>query len=162
MLISSTEKDFLKIAVVNRYAEKEKPVVGFIYGFGLKKGAFASSIAHDSHNIIAIGTNDQDLAAAINLVIKNKGAVVAVDQEEQLVLPLNVAGIMSSAEAKIVAEGYEAVNKMVKKMGCPLKSPLMTLAFMALLVIPELKIGDKGLFDVNNFNFIPLYVEPNE
>ncbi|HYX07700.1 MAG TPA: adenine deaminase [Bacteroidales bacterium] len=162
MLISSTEKDFLKIAVLNRYDGKSKPVMGFIQGFGLKKGAFASSIAHDSHNIIAVGTNDQDLAAAINLVIKNKGAVVAVNQEEQRAMPLDVAGIMSSADAKTVAEGYEAVNKMVKKLGCPLKAPLMTLAFMALLVIPDLKIGDKGLFDVNKFNFTSLYVESKE
>lgn len=156
-LVSDVSRDILKIAIVNRY-QKAKPVVGFIKRVGLKKGAFASSIAHDSHNIIAIGTSDEDLAAAINLLIENKGGIVAYSSDEKMVLPLPVAGLMTPFNGYQVAKDYERLDAMVKRFGSTLYAPFMTMAFMALLVIPELKISDKGLFDVNSFSFVPLYV----
>jgi adenine deaminase len=144
--------------VVNRYKD-EKPQVGFIKNFNLKKGAIAGSIAHDSHNIIAIGTNDQDIVKAVNTIIENKGGITAVEGEDSKSLVLNVAGLMSTLEADEVAEKYHQVNAMAKDFGSDLTAPFMTMAFMALLVIPELKIGDKGLFDVSKFEFTSLFVE---
>jgi len=155
-IVSDVERDILKIVVVNRY-RKSTPQIGFIKNFGLKKGAIAGSIAHDSHNIIAIGADDSDIVNAVNKIIKDKGGIVACYDNIEEGLKLDVAGLMSTEPAEIVAEKYHKVNKMVKEMGSTLGAPFMTMAFMALLVIPELKIGDKGLFDVSKFDFTSLY-----
>ncbi|MDD3875246.1 MAG: adenine deaminase [Bacteroidales bacterium] len=155
-VISNTEKDILKIVVLQRY-KPSKPSVAFINGFGLKQGAMASTIAHDSHNIIAVGTNDTDIIEAINLLIKNKGGISVVNNKEKLVLPLPFGGLMTDETAHEVANKYHLLDDKVKKMGSTLKAPFMTLAFMALLVIPELKISDKGLFDGSKFEFTSLF-----
>ena len=157
-IVSDTARDILKIVVLNRYRES-KPQVGFIKNFKLKKGAIAGSIAHDSHNIIAIGTTDEEIVLAINKVIENSGGIVACNAGEYKDLKLNVAGLMSTEDAEFVAEQYEKVHTMAKELGSELTAPFMTMAFMALLVIPELKIGDKGLFDVNKFEFTSLFAE---
>ena len=148
----------MKIAVVNRYADVE-PALGFVSGFGLKTGAFASSVAHDSHNVIAIGTNDLDLQAAINAVIEQRGGLVVVDEGEQLVLPLAVAGLISMESCEAVASRYSLLDRKVKQLGSQLRAPFMTLSFMALLVIPSLKISDRGLFDGSDFEFVSLFVD---
>jgi len=152
---SSIQDDILKIVVVNRYA-KAKPSIGFIKGFGLKKGAIGGSVAHDSHNIIVVGTDDQSILAAIRLIQLEKGGLVVINENEQIVLPLPIGGLMSDKDCATVAHEYSVLNCKVKEMGSSLKAPFMTLAFMALLVIPELKISDKGLFDVNKFSLIDL------
>ena len=142
---------------MNRYEAGKKPSVAFVNGFGLKKGAIASSVAHDSHNIIAVGCDDEAMTKAINSVIASKGGVVATDGEKVLHLPLEVAGIMSSGDAFKVAEAYERVDRFAKEvLGSSLSDPFMTLSFMALLVIPELKLSDKGLFDGRAFHFVPV------
>ncbi len=156
-LSSDTSNDVLKIVVVNRYTGGT-PSVAFIRGFGLKQGAIASTVAHDSHNIIAVGVDDENIVAAINAIIKCKGGIVVVNGEEQLVLPLSVAGLMSTASAESVASMYEKLHSKAKEYGSPLSAPFMTLSFMALLVIPELKISDKGLFDSKHFQFTSLFV----
>ncbi|HRW61964.1 MAG TPA: adenine deaminase [Bacteroidales bacterium] len=156
-IVSDTDRDILKIVVVNRY-KRSKPQVGFIRNFGLKKGAMAGSIAHDSHNIIAIGVSDTEIVKAVNRIIDYKGGIVACYDDVEEGLKLNIAGLMSTESAEVVAEKYHKVNEMVKSMGSTLGAPFMTMAFMALLVIPELKIGDKGLFDVSKFSFTSLYV----
>jgi len=155
-VVVDLERDILKIVIVNRY-KKSQPVVGLIKNFNLKSGAIAGSIAHDSHNIIAIGTNDFDIVEAINTIIDNKGGIVACDGNHKEHLKLEVAGLMSTDEAKEIAFNYEKVNAMAKELGSTLTAPFMTMAFMALLVIPELKIGDKGLFDVSKFEFTTLF-----
>ncbi|MFO8068110.1 MAG: adenine deaminase C-terminal domain-containing protein, partial [Bacteroidales bacterium] len=155
-ITTSTENDILKIVVQNRYNES-KPSVAFIKGFGLKRGAIASTVAHDSHNIIAVGTNDEDLAGAINLLVKSKGGISVKSEEDKLVLPLPVAGLMTSEDIHSVAKKYEDIDNKAKTLGCKLKAPFMTLSFMALLVIPEIKISDKGLFDAGKFKFISLF-----
>lgn len=144
-IICDTTQDILKVSVVNRY-RNEKPAVGFIKGFGLKKGAIASSVAHDSHNVIAIGTNDDDLQKAINLIIKNKGGLCTVNGEDSFIIPLPVAGIMSDKDGFSVAQNYAKLESKAKSLGTKLSDPFMTMSFMTLLVIPELKISDKGLF----------------
>jgi adenine deaminase len=150
------EQDILKIVVKNRYSDAP-PAVGFINGFGLKKGALASSVAHDSHNIIAVGTNDASIAAAMNLIIESKGGVGLVNGDDTLLLPLPFAGIMSSDDGWKVANTYEKIDRMAKQSGSTLHAPYMTLSFMALLVIPDLKLGDKGLFDGKTFSFTELW-----
>jgi len=157
-IVQDIDADVLKIVVVNRYKET-KPQVGFIKNFKLKKGAIAGSIAHDSHNIIAIGTSDEEIVKAVNTIIENKGGIVAVDQDKVKSLILDVAGLMSREEAEEVAQKYQEVNTMAKNLGSELTAPFMTMAFMALLVIPELKIGDQGLFDVSKFEFTSLFVK---
>lgn len=157
-ITSDVDKDILKIVVVNRYRQ-EKPQVGFIKNFNLKKGAIAGSIAHDSHNLIAIGTSDEFIVKAVNKVIENTGGIVAYNGSEIKDLKLDVAGLMSAGEAQDVADRYHEVDTMAKEMGSKLTAPFMTMAFMALLVIPELKIGDKGLFDVTKFEFTSLFIE---
>lgn len=154
-LVSDTTRDILKMVVLNRYVPT-KPAVGFINNFGLKRGALATSVAHDSHNIVAVGCSDEDIARAINLLIYTKGGMVACSETEFALLPLPVAGLMSLEEGHRVAEDYERADAMVHEFGCRLQSPFMTLSFMALLVIPELKLSDKGLFDVTQFGFTPL------
>lgn len=156
-MISDPDRDILKIAIINRY-EKTKPVVGFIKNIGLKKGAFASSIAHDSHNIIVVGVDDGDLASAVNLLIEARGGIAFYSKTENRVLSLPVAGLMSNQDGYVVADEYEKMDRIVKETGSTLQAPFMTLAFMALLVIPELKLSDKGLFDGSTFNFVPLSV----
>lgn len=147
---------FLKIVVVNRYTNA--PIAkALIKGFGLKAGAIASSVAHDSHNIVAVGTNDNDLCACINVVIEEKGGVAATKGEAQHILPLPVGGLMSDADAITVGHAYEKLDQFVKQeLGSVLTAPYMTLSFMALLVIPSLKLSDKGLFDGVKFEFTRL------
>ena len=154
-LVSDTTRDILKVAVLNRYAPA-KPAVGFINNFGLKRGALATSVAHDSHNIVAVGCSDEDIARAINLLIYTKGGMVACSETEFALLPLPVAGLMSLEEGSRVAEDYERADALAHEFGCRLHSPFMTLSFMALLVIPELKLSDKGLFDGTRFGFTSL------
>jgi len=156
-IVSNTIIDVLKIVVVNRY-NNSKPVVGFIKNFGLTKGAIAGSVAHDSHNIIAIGVDDEDILNAINKVIEHKGAIVAANKDEVLDLPLPIAGLMTNEKAEVVAEKYQELNKKAKEWGSSLNAPFMTLSFMALLVIPELKIGDKYLFDGLKFSETSLFI----
>jgi adenine deaminase len=155
---SDPANDVLKIVVVNRYADAP-PAIGFIRNFGLKKGAMASCVAHDCHNIVAVGTNDDDLAAAVNAIIANKGGISAACGHEHLSLPLPVAGILSPLPYDEVAHSYIAIDRFVKELGSPLRAPFMTLSFMALLVIPSLKLSDLGLFDGKDFRFISLFEE---
>jgi adenine deaminase len=151
--------DILKIVVKDRYNDSPA-VTGFIKGIGLKKGAFASSIAHDSHNIIAVGTNDSDIINAINEIVRLKGGLAVASGENVKSLQLNIGGIMTTRLCGEVAVDYQNLTEAVKTMGCQMKAPFMTLSFMALLVIPDLKIGDKGLFDVGKFELVPLFVVP--
>ncbi|MCD6565772.1 MAG: adenine deaminase [Bacteroidales bacterium] len=157
-IISDIKKDYLKLVVVNRY-NNSKPAIGFIHGIGFKDGAVAQSIAHDSHNVIAVGTNDEDLLRVINKVISLKGGIAISEKGNIHQLPLEIAGLMSSESGEKIAAGYAALNELAKSLGSSFKSPLMTLSFMALLVIPELKLSDKGLFDVNAFSHVSLFVE---
>jgi len=151
---SDIEKDILKITVINRY-ENVAPSVAFVHGFGLKSGAIASSVAHDSHNIIAVGCSDEAITQAVNLVIKNRGGVSAVNGMDSHVLALEVAGLMSSRDGFEIAEHYSELDTFSKEvLRSSLSAPFMTLSFMALLVIPSLKISDKGLFDSKAFHFI--------
>ena len=154
-LVSDTTRDILKIVVLNRY-RPSKPSVAFINHFGLKRGAIATSVAHDSHNIVAVGCSDEDIARAINLLILTKGGMVACSDSEFALLPLPIAGLMSLEEGWQVAEDYERADRLAHQFGCTLYSPFMTLSFMALLVIPELKMSDRGLFDVTRFQFTSL------
>lgn len=157
-LCANPDEDILKIAVVNRYTDA--PVaVAFIKNFGLKSGAIASSVAHDCHNIVAVGVTDEDLCSAVNLVIAQQGGLCAVSGEQELVLPLPVAGIMSDQHGLHVAEKYQEIDALAKALGSKLKAPYMTLSFMALLVIPDLKLSDKGLFSGNSFAFVDLEVD---
>jgi adenine deaminase len=158
MIECDTKTDILKIVVKDRYNDSP-PAVGFIRGFGLKKGAFASSVAHDSHNIICVGTNNEDIVSAVNEIVKLKGGLSISSGGNISSLKLNIAGIMSDHSCSEVSAGYNALSEEVRSMGGRLSAPFMTLSFMALLVIPELKIGDRGLFDVNQFKQIPLFVE---
>ena len=153
---SDPDNDILKIVVKDRYKDSP-PAIGFIKGFGLKKGAFASSIAHDSHNIISIGTSDKDIVNAINEIVRLKGGLAVSSEGELKSLQLDIAGIMTTSSCSEVALDYENLNKLVKSCGCTMKAPFMTLSFMALLVIPDLKIGDKGLFDVKKFGLVTLF-----
>jgi adenine deaminase len=152
-IICDTDKDILKIVVVNRY-QKAPAAIAFIKNFGLKQGALASSVAHDSHNIVAVGIDDETLARAINLLVECKGGVSCVNGSAERVVPLPVAGLMSSEDGYKVAEDYSLIDKMAKNAGSTLGSPFMTLSFMALLVIPHLKLSDLGLFDGDNFQFV--------
>lgn len=152
ILESNIEEDILKIVVVNRY-ENATISKSFIKNFGLKKGAIASSVAHDSHNIVAIGVDDESICKAVNLIIETQGGVSCVGNEE-MILPLPVAGLMSTEDGYIVAEKYAAIDKAAKKLGSTLSAPFMTLSFMALLVIPHLKLSDLGLFDGDQFKLI--------
>ena len=155
-VVSDVERDVLKIAVVNRYKEA-KAAIGFVKNYGLKKGALAPSIAHDSHNIIAVGVTDDDICLAVNLIIENKGDISAVSREKEMILPLPVAGLMSNEDYSSVTEKYAAIDKMAKDLGSTLHAPFMTLSFMALVVIPKLKLSDKGLFDGEKFQFIDIF-----
>lgn len=157
-LVSNTETDVLKMTVVNRY-ENSKPSIAFIKNFGIKEGAIASSVGHDSHNIIAIGVSDEAICKAVNLIIENKGGICAITKTTEKVVALPVAGIMSDQPAEIIGKAYAALDAMAKEMGSTLRAPYMSLSFMALLVIPSLKLSDKGLFDGNTFKFTSLEIE---
>jgi adenine deaminase len=151
---SDIQNDFLKMAVINRYFDA--PVAkSFVKNFGIRKGAIASSVAHDSHNIIVVGTDDESICRAVNMVIDEQGGVSCVMGEEEMVVGLPVGGLMSSRNGFEVAEKYTAIDAMAKRAGSTLSAPFMTLSFMALLVIPHLKLSDKGLFDGDNFRFNP-------
>ena len=156
--VADLECDILKMTVVNRY-DNSPPAVAFINGFNLQKGAIASCVGHDSHNIIAVGTDDVSLSHVVNLVIENSGGIAAVSGAVEKVLPLPIAGIMTNADGFEVAHRYSEIDAFVKnELGCSLTAPFMTLSFMALLVIPSLKLSDKGLFDGNSFQFTDLFV----
>ena len=155
---SDVERDILKIVVVNRY-RPTKPAVAFIKGFGLKRGALASSVAHDSHNIVAVGVSDKDILHAVNLLIEHTGGVTAYCGTEMVAVPLPVAGLMSNEDGYEVAAAYQNADALAKRLGSTLYAPFMTLAFMALLVIPELKLSDEGLFDVSKFSVTSIYEE---
>ena len=154
---SNIEADVLKLVIVNRY-QPEKPNVAFIRGFGLKKGALASSVSHDSHHIIAVGCNDYSLVKAINHIITIKGGLAIAYNKSIIDLALDIAGLMSSASVEEVSEKYTTLNQLSFDLGCVLSAPFMTLSFMALLVIPELKLGTKGLFNVNNFEWTEMFI----
>ncbi len=153
VVMPDLDEDILKIAIVERYGGNSI-ANGFIKGFNLKKGAIASSVAHDSHNIIVVGTNSEDMASAVNCLVDNKGGLVVADGDFKDSLALPIAGLMTNADAYEVAEKLETLQKIAMEWGCMLDSPFMTMSFMALLVIPAIKISDKGLFDCINFEFI--------
>jgi adenine deaminase len=152
-LISDVENDILKIAVINRY-QKSKPSLAFIKNFGLQKGAIASTVAHDCHNILCVGVDDESMKKCVDKLIESKGGICVWDGNELFHLPLPIGGLMSNLSAKEVAEKYSVLDKKVKELGSKLSAPFMTLSFMALLVIPSLKISDKGLFDGEKFCFV--------
>ena len=157
-LVSNTKTDVLKMTVVNRY-KNDVPAIAFIKNFGIKEGAIASSVGHDSHNIIAIGVSDEAICKAVNLIIENKGGVCAVNKTEEKIVSLPVAGIMSDLSAEEIGKSYAELDKMAKQMGSKLRAPYMSLSFMALLVIPSLKLSDKGLFDGTSFKFTSLEIK---
>ena len=156
-IVSDTKNDILKMAVVNRY-RNTPPAIAFIKNFGLKTGAIASSVAHDCHNIVVVGTSDAEICNAVNLIIENRGGVCAVNGTENKILALPVAGIMSDKNGWETGKWYQEIDAMAKELGSPLKAPFMTLSFMALLVIPDLKLSDKGLFSGNTFSFVDLEI----
>ena len=156
-LVSNIDADILKMTVVNRY-KNQKPAIAFIKNFGLKEGAIASSVGHDSHNIIAVGVSDEAICRAVNLIIEHKGGICAVSNSDEKVLPLPIAGIMSDKDGKTVGMQYAKLDKMAKQLGSSLHAPYMTLSFMALLVIPSLKLSDKGLFNGSTFKFTSLEI----
>lgn len=152
-VLGNTKEDILKIVVVNRY--KDAPVAkAFVKNFGLKNGALASSVAHDSHNIVAVGVDDSSICDAVNMVIEHKGGISFVSDDTEMIVPLPVAGLMSGEDGYKIAEQYALIDKAVKLAGCTLSAPFMTLSFMALLVIPHLKLSDLGLFDGDKFELL--------
>jgi len=158
LVVPDVAQDILKLTVVNRYAAAP-PAVAFIKGFGLQRGALASSVGHDSHNITAVGCDDESLARAVQLVMEAKGGLAAVGPDgAEILLPLPVAGLMSDQDGYAVAAAYAAVDALAKELGSTLQAPFMTLSFMALLVIPSLKLSDKGLFDGEAFQFVEAVV----
>jgi adenine deaminase len=157
-LEADVSRDILKIAVINRYQDRQ-PAIAFIRNIGLKRGAIASSVGHDSHNIIAVGADDDSICEAVNLIIDSKGGVSAVDSETRMIVPLPVGGIMSGEDGYQVAAQYKEIDAMAKAMGSQLGAPFMTLSFMALLVIPSLKLSDQGLFDGQAFKFVDVGVD---
>ena len=157
LVTSDVERDILKFTVVNRYIDTI-PAVAFINGFTFEKGAIASCVAHDSHNIVAVGTDDHSIAAAVNEVIRNRGGIAMSAGTKVDSLPLPVGGIMTNQDAYQVAAEYQDLDAKVKsELGSKLTAPFMTLSFMALLVIPSLKLGDRGLFDGESFRFTSLF-----
>ena len=156
---SNVDEDVLKLININRYQASAKPMVGFIKHFGLKQGAIASSVAHDSHNVLAVGVTDDAIVKAANLVIENEGGIAVANGNEVQSLPLPVAGLMSTEDGFSVAQQYETLDQQAKALGSTLTAPFMTLSFMALLVIPELKISDEGLFDSINFDFTEVFMK---
>jgi adenine deaminase len=158
IIYADEENDILKLIVLNRYEDNANPAIAFVKGFGLKNTAIATSIAHDSHNIIAVGSDDEKLHKAINELIKNKGGIAVVTQDATDCLALPIAGIVSNKDAYYVAEKHKKLETLAKQNGTKLESPFMTLSFLALLVIPELKLSDKGLFNSKEFRFEELII----
>jgi adenine deaminase len=156
-VLPAIERDLLKMVLCDRYGGG-KPAVAFVKNFGLKHGAIASSVSHDSHNIIAVGTSDEELAAAVNALIDARGGISVARGGQTDVLPLPIAGLMSAADGHEVAADYSRLDRLAKDLGSTLTAPFMTLSFMALTVIPELKLGPEGLFDVGKFGYVPLFV----
>jgi adenine deaminase len=156
-LVSNTKTDILKMVVVNRY-QNDKPAIAFIKNFGLKEGAIASSVGHDSHNIIAVGVSDEVICKAVNLLIENEGGICAISKTQEKVVALPVAGIMSDQNAATIGKQYSELDKIAKALGSKLHAPYMSLSFMALLVIPALKLSDKGLFNGKDFKFTSVEV----
>jgi adenine deaminase len=155
-VVSDISEDILKIVVVNRYTDVP-PTIGFAKNFGLKRGSLASSVAHDSHNIIAVGVDDESLCRAVNLIIRHHGGIALIAGRDEKILPLPIAGIMSNADGWEVANCYKELEQHAKDLGSHLHSPFMTLSFMALPVIPKLKLTDKGLFDGERCTFTSLF-----
>ncbi|MEY4282354.1 MAG: adenine deaminase [Bacteroidota bacterium] len=153
---SDLDQDILKMVVVNRYTAHTKPAIAFIKNFNLKEGAIASTVGHDCHNIIAVGVDDESICKAVNLIIEQQGGIAVVNQKETHILSLPIAGLISTKEGAALAQDYIEIDAAAKKLGTTLKAPFMTLSFMALLVIPNLKLSDKGLFDGATFTFTPL------
>lgn len=158
-MVPDIKNDILKLTVVNRYTDA-MPAMAFIKNMGIKRGAIASSVAHDCHNILATGVSDELICKAVNALIRTKGGLAVVTESEELILPLPVAGIMTNVDAFTTATAYEEIDASAKALGSKLTAPFMTLSFMALLVIPQLKLSDRGLFDGRQFAFVPL-LEPN-
>ena len=158
-ILPDVENDVLKLIVLNRYAKNQKPAVAFVKGFGLKDTAIATSISHDSHNIVAVGTDDEKICKAVNEIIKNKGGISLATPQNIEILELPIAGIISDDSIKNVAKKHTKIEKYVRELGSQLDSPFMTLSFLALLVIPELKLSDKGLFNSNEFRFEELIIQ---
>ena len=159
LAITDIDRDLLKIIVIERHLASGNIGRGFVKGFGLKKGAIASSVAHDSHNIVVVGTNDQDMLYAVEEIIRMRGGLVAVAGRNVLsALGLEIAGLMSSEPFEQVEQKMRTLGSAARAMKCKLERPFMTLSFMALSVIPDLKLTDKGLVDVNQFEFVPLFV----
>lgn len=156
-LVSNTDRDVLKLVVMNRY-KKQKPAVGFIKNFGLTKGAIGTSIAHDSHNLIALGADDSSIVQCLNQLIEQKGGINVFDGKEHHGMQLEIAGLMTHRSAESVSRQYIDLTGITSELGCKLEAPFMTLSFMALPVIPELKLTDQGLFDVQNFEYTSLYL----
>jgi adenine deaminase len=154
------KEDILKIVVVERHKATGNIGIGFAQGFGIKKGAIGSSVAHDSHNLVIVGTNDQDILKAAMAIKEMGGGLVAISDKKVLAsLPLPIAGLMSESSVAQVNRQLEVLHRAAKNLGCKIPDPFMTLSFLSLPVIPELKITDKGLVDVNQFKFIPLFGE---
>jgi len=153
---TNVEADILKITVVNRYQEAQ-PAIGFIKNIGLKSGAIASSVGHDSHNIIAVGVDSESISRAINLIIEAKGGISAVGNGNEMILKLPIAGIMSHKDGYEIAHEYDTIDAFAKSLGSTLSSPFMTLSFMALLVIPKAKMSDLGFFDGEKFEFLEVF-----
>lgn len=158
--VTDVTQDILKLAVVNRY-QSAAPALAFIKNFGLKRGAIASSVAHDSHNIIAVGTTDEAICQAVNALMEAEGGLAVVDPPQQLqeILSLPIAGIMTNENGYQIAQQYTKIDRLAKQLGSTLYSPYMTLSFMGLLVIPSLKLSDKGLFDGNQFTFTNVFTD---
>ncbi|OGW13165.1 MAG: adenine deaminase [Nitrospinae bacterium RIFCSPLOWO2_12_39_16] len=158
IVVADVDRDILKVAVIERHLSSGNIGIGFVEGFGLKKGAIASSVSHDSHNIITVGTSDRDMMCAVNEIIHLKGGQVVVSGEDIIEsFPLPVAGLMSDKSLNEVKDGVERLNFAAKRLGCPLTNPFMSLSFLSLSVIPELKITDKGLIDVEKSKIVPLF-----
>jgi len=158
-LVSDIKRDLLKMVNLNRYQVGAKPAICFVKGFNLKKGAIASSVAHDSHNLLATGTSDKEIMRALELLIENKGGVAFVDGDSEFILPLPVGGVMSDRPYLEVSKDYQKLEKLGRSAGTDLFSPYMSLSFLTLLVIPDLKMSDRGLFDGVNFRFVDLYAD---
>jgi adenine deaminase len=158
-LLADPKMDILKLVVINRYKRGMQPQIGFIKGFNIKNAAMAGSVAHDSHNIIAVGDNDENIVEAVNSIIESKGGISFVNNHKVDIIPLPVAGLMANETIDKMATKYFNLEQKVKLNGSTLQAPFMTLAFMSLLVIPTLKLGDKGLFDVDKFEFTDIYVD---
>jgi len=154
-VVSDIDNDILKLVVYNRY-QPSVPAIGFIRNFGLKQGALVSTVAHDSHNIVAVGTSDEEITLAINRIIESKGGIITSDGDNFCLMPLQVGGLMSDADGLTIANQYKKADAMAKELGSKLSAPFMTLAFMSLICIPELKLGDKGLFEILKLSFTDL------